>query len=139
MKLKVFLASIALAGSVASSVPAPVYADGAASTRNILLLGGAAAYMIIQHNRKVHQKYAEDAQREADLEQQNNDEHAAYEQERRAYNEQVAVTRELQKEVAYQHEVVEQQRAQLSALHVQSGFSAPGSQVAAVSYGWGNI
>ena len=117
---------------------APSYADGAASTRNLILLGGAAAtYLIIQHNRKVHQKYAEDAQRQAYLEQQNNDTYAAYQQEQRAYNEQVAVNRSLEKEIAYQHNVVEQQQRQLALLNVHPGFTT--QQVAMVSYGWGAL
>jgi hypothetical protein len=138
MKLQQALASLALAGTVALAMPAaPTYADGAASTRNIFLLGGAATYLIIQHNRKVHQKYAEDAQRQAALEQQNSDTTAAFQQEQRAYNEEVAVNQSLQKEVAYQHSVVEQQRAQLASLNVHPDFAT--QRVAMVSYGWGQL
>lgn len=138
MKLQQALASLALAGTIALAMPAaPTYADGAASTRNIFLLGGAATYPIIQHNRKVHQKYAEDAQRQAALEQQNSDTEAAYQQERRAYNEEVSVNQSLQREVAYQHSVVEQQRSQLAALNVHPGFAS--QRVAMVSYGWGQL
>jgi len=139
MKLQQALASLAMAGTIALAMPAaPTYADGAASTRNILLLGGAAAtYLIIQHNRKVHEKYAEDAQRQAALEQQNSDAWAAYTQEQRAYNEEVSVNRSLEKEVAYQHNIVEQQRAQLVALNVHPDFAT--QQVAMVSYGWGEL
>jgi len=139
MKIRQALASLALTGTIALAMPAaPTYADGAASTRNLILLGGAAAtYLIIQHNRKVHQKYAEDAQRQAYLEQQNNDAWAAYQQEQRAYNEQVAVNRSLEKEVAYQHNIVEQQQRQLASLNVRPDFST--QQVAMVSYGWGSL
>ena len=138
MKLQQALASLALAGTIAIAMPAaPTYADGAASTRNIFLLGGAATYLIIQHNRKVHQKYAEDAQRQAALEQQNSDTMAAYQQEQRAYNEEVAVNQSLQKEVAYQHSVVEQQRRQLASLNVRPDFAT--QNVAMVSYGWGQL
>ena len=67
------LASIVLAGTVAvSSIPAaPAYADGAASTRNII--GGAAliggTLLIINHNKKVHQKEDEMASAQAQAEQ----------------------------------------------------------------------
>ncbi len=138
MKLRQALASLALTGTIALAMPSvPSYADGAASTRNILLLGGAATYLIIQHNRKVHQKYAEDAQRQAALEQQNSNTEAAYQQEVRAYNEEVAVNRSLQKEIAYQHGIVERQREQLASLNVHPDFAA--QHVAMVSYGWGQL
>ena len=139
MKPQQALASLALTGVLSLAIPAaPTYADGAASTRNLLLLGGAAAtYLIIQHNRKVHEKYAEDAQRQAALEQENDNAWAAYQQEQRAYNEEVAVNRQLEKEVAYQHDVVLQQRHELASLNVGSDFST--QRVAMVSYGWGTL
>lgn len=151
MNLKQALASVALTGTLAMMVPAaPVYADGAASTRNIILFGAAATYMIIQHNRKVHEKYAEDARRQAYLQSENNDAWAAYNSEQRAYNEQVAVNASLRREIAYQHSVVEQQRKQLAQLNVKDGFMAQHvaqmqtpsgrpTQVALTSYGWGVI
>jgi hypothetical protein len=145
--IKQVFASLAIVGALALAVPAmrsaPALANGAASTRNILLLGGAAAaYLIIQHNRKVHEKYAEDAARQAALEQENHDAWAAYKQERRAYQEELAVNRELEKEVGYQHGVVEQQRGELTAMDVQGGFAqqqSAGTGVTLVSYGWGQI
>jgi hypothetical protein len=154
--IKQALASLALLGTLAFAMPfavrpQPALANGAASTRNLLLLGGAAAaYLIIQHNRKVHEKYAQDAARQAALQQENNDAWAAYHQEQRAYQQEVAVNAELKKEVAYQHNMVVQQRRQLASLN-QHGFTqqhvavrqAPGRaaapQVTLVSYGWGNI
>lgn len=155
MKFKQALASLALTGTMALALPAaPAHADGAASTRNLFLLGGAAAtYLIIQHNRKVHEKYAEYDRRQAALSQENNDAWAAYHQEQQAYAQQVSANQELKKEIAYQHGVVQQQRRELSALGSRSGFvrpqrsvaqSAPArrnsnSQVAMVSYGWGDI
>ncbi len=115
MKLQQALAPLALAGTVALATPAPTYADGAASTRNIILLGGAAAtYLIVQHNKKVHERNAEAARRQAALDQENNDAWAAYRQEQRAYDEELAVNRALQKEIAYQHGVVEKQHEQLA-------------------------
>lgn len=153
MNIKQALASVALTGTLALAIPAaPAFANGAASTRNLILLGGAATYMIIQHNRKVHEKYAEDARRQAALSQENNDAWAAYHQEQRAYAQEVAINAELKKEIAYQHGVVEQQRRQLSAVGSNSSFvrqrvakqrashsSQHDNRVAMVSYGWGDI
>lgn len=153
MTIKQGLAALAMTGTLALAFPAaPAQANGAASTRNIILLGAAATYLIIQHNRKVHERYAADAQRQAALEQENNNAWAAYHQEQRAYHEEVSVNQELKKEVAYQHNVVEQQRRQLAAMNVHKNFIAPGAavaasnahgtgdrQVAMASYGWGQI
>ena len=114
MNIKQALASVALTGTLALAIPAaPAFADGAASTRNLILLGGAATYLIIQHNRKVHEHYAEYARRQAALSQENNDAWSAYHQEQRAYEQEVQVNSELKKEIAYQHGVVDQQRHQL--------------------------
>lgn len=152
MNIKQALASLAMAGSLAALVPAaPVYADGAASTRNLIFLGvgAAATAIIINHNRKVHEKYAEDARRQAYLQSENDNMQAAYVQEEHAYNEQVAVNQSLRKEIAYQHNVVEQQKRQLAMLN-SNGFMAQHvarvqlpngqpQQVAMTSYGWGAI
>jgi uncharacterized protein HemX len=156
MKLKQALAGLALTGTLALTVPAPqpALADGAASTRNLILLGvgAAATYMIIQHNRKVHEKYAEDAARQAALQQENNNAWAAFHQEQRAYQQELAANAALKKEIAYQHELVEQQQRQLKALNLRSDFAtqhvavqrgatprSENGQVALVSYGWGQI
>lgn len=155
MNIKQALASVALTGTLALALPAaPAYADGAASTRNLILLGGAAAtYMIIQHNRKVHEKYAEYDRRQAALSQENNDAWAAYHQEQAAYAQQVQVNQALKKEIAYQHRVVQAQQRQLALNGHRNGFVSaaphrvaqrPGArnanaQVAMVSYGWGDI
>ena len=156
MKFKQALASLALTGTIALALPAvPAHADGAASTRNLFLLGGAAAtYLIVQHNRKVHEKYAEYDRRQAALSQENNDAWAAYHQEQRAYAQQVQANQELKKEIAYQHGVVEQQRHELASIGSRSGFVRStqqrvaqrpaahrnaNTQVALVSYGWGDI
>lgn len=163
MLLKRAIAGTTLAAMLAVLVPAaPALADGAASTRNILLGIGAATYLIIQHNRKVHERYAEDARRQAELQSENNDAWAAYGSEKRAYGNSLAEISDLKREVAYQHEVIVQQRHQLS-MGPRSGFvqqraayapararsnsrqatriaSAPSSSdVAMVSYGWGQI
>ncbi len=142
---------------------APALADGAASTRNILLGIGAATYLIIQHNRKVHQKYAEDARRQAELQSENNDAWAAYSSEKRAYDNAIAEVGDLKREVAYQHNVILQQRHQLAMTQRnRNGFAAQTAyapqpqprrggtrvasrpapaqnQVAMVSYGWGQL
>lgn len=155
MKLKQALATIALTGAIGLTIPAaPVMADGAASTRNIIFGAAAAAgtLLIINHNRKVHERYAEDARRQAALQSENNDAWAAYRQEQRAYEQQVAVNADLKKEIAYQHKIVEDQRRQLGSLNVHDGFvgqhaqdrrvasrSTQNNQVAMVSYGWGDL
>lgn len=158
MTIKRALAGTTLAAVMALAVPAaPALADGAASTRNILLGIGAATYLIIQHNRKVHEKYAEDARRQAQLQSQSNDAWAAYNSERTAYSNAMAEVSDLKREVAYQHQVVVQQRAQL-AMAQRNGYvtayapparrSTRGRRVAArpsqnnvamVSYGWGTL
>jgi hypothetical protein len=152
MNIKQALASVALTGICAMLVPAaPTYADGAASTRNLIFLGvgAAATAIIINHNRKVHEKYAEDARRQAYLEEENGSMQAAYDQEQRAYNEQVAVNQSLKKEIAYQHNIVEQQKKQLAMLN-SNGFmtqhvaqvqtpSGQTQQIAMTSYGWGVV
>lgn len=157
MNIKQALASVALTGTLALALPAaPAYADGAASTRNLILLGAGAAYLIIQHNRKVHEKYAEYDRRQAALSQENNDAWAAYHQEQNAYAQQVQVNQELKKEVAYQHHVVQEQQREIAALGGgRNGFVRQSqqqrvaerssehrnanTQVAMVSYGWGDI
>jgi hypothetical protein len=164
MILKRALAGTALAATLALAVPAaPALADGAASTRNILLGVGAATYLIIQHNRKVHEKYAEYDRRQAELKSENNDAWAAYSSEKKAYNNTLAEVVDLKREVAYQHNVIAQQRHQLamaqrSSSHPQTvafvsqpvrsnrngsahraASKPPSKDVAMVSYGWGNL
>jgi hypothetical protein len=156
MFLKRAIAGTTLAAMMALLVPAaPALADGAASTRNILLGIGAATYLIIQHNRKVHEKYAEDARRQAELQSENSDAWAAYSSEKRAYANAIAEVGDLKREVAYQHNVIVQQRHQLAMGQQRSrnGFAtqtayAPQprqhprvaqNQVAMISYGWGQL
>ena len=152
MNIKRALAGTALAAVLATMAPAPSLADGAASTRNIILGVGAATYLIIQHNRKVHQRYAEDARRQAELSQQRNDAWSAYNAERVAYQQQLAANADLRREVAYQHHVIAQQRQQLAMAPVRRGFTqtismsstrqrsrSGGRQVAMTSYGWGRL
>lgn len=140
MKIRSILAAVTAAAILALGMPAtPAHADGAASTRNIIIFSAAAAatYLIVQHNRKVHEREAQSAAQQAELEQQNNDEASAYQQAHRAYQEELAVNRELQKEIAYQHSVVDAQRKELAALSVHDDEGT--GNVAMVSYGWGNV
>ena len=154
------LAGTTLAAMLALLVPtAPALADGAASTRNIILGLGAATYLIIQHNRKVHEKYAEYDRRQAELQSENNDAWAAYRSEKNAYGNAVAEIGDLKREVAYQHKVVVQLRHQVAMTNRSGGHgftqtayappshrsapaahrAAPSNNVAMVSYGWGQI
>jgi hypothetical protein len=162
MFLKRAIAGTTLAAMMALLVPAaPALADGAASTRNILLGIGAATYLIIQHNRKVHEKYAEDARRQAELQSENSDAWAAYSSEKRAYDNAIAEVGDLKREVAYQHNIIVQQRHQVAMAQQRNrnGFAtqtayapqpqtrrsnrasskAAQNQVAMVSYGWGQL
>lgn len=160
MNIKRAVAGTTLAAMMAMLVPAaPALADGAASTRNILLGIGAATYLVIQHNRKVHEKYAEYDRRQAELQSENNDAWAAYSSEKNAYSNAIAEIVDLKREVAYQHNVIVHQRHQL-AMAGEQGFypqvaytherarahtsrrvasAAPKNAVAMVSYGWGQI
>ncbi len=158
MSLKKILVTAAVAAFAFTAMPIqPALANGAASTRNIILGGALAAgatYLIIQHNRKVHEKYAADAAQTADANGRANDAWAAYKSERHAYVEQVAVNSDLKREVAYQHSIVAQQQRQLAAINGKGNTFvqthrvaqapmpkkiAPSRQVAMVSYGWGTI
>ncbi|HZT13117.1 MAG TPA: hypothetical protein VFA29_09945 [Candidatus Baltobacteraceae bacterium] len=164
MNFKRAIAGTTLAALCATLVPAaPALADGKASTRNILLGIGAATYLIIQHNRKVHERYAEDARRQAELQSENRDAWAAYSSEKRANDNALAEISDLKREVAYQHSVIVDQRNQLAmagradrtaafvptpAAHERRNRSSnarrvarrPSSgDVAMVSYGWGSI
>jgi hypothetical protein len=137
------LACFALTAALAAAtVPAaPALADGAASTRNILIGGAAATLLIINHNRKVHQKYAEYDRRQAETQAQANNAEAAYEAERSAYQHEAALVAGYKHEVAVQHQVVQQLRHQLattqrgspSGAHPQVA-SRPGQ-----SLGWGTL
>jgi len=149
MTLKRAIAGTTMAAMLALAAPAPAAANGAASTRNILLGAGVATYLIIQHNRKVHEKYAEDARRQAALESQNSNMQAAYSSERSAYQNAAAEIVDLKREVAYQHSMIVQQRNQLAMQGGGFGTQARTTRVAAasmspgpvsmVSYGWGQV
>jgi hypothetical protein len=141
MNIRSILAPCMAAIILLLGVPAtPAHANGAASTRNIILFSAAAAaatYLIVRHNRKVHEREAAAAARQAEVEQQNNDEASAYAQAHHAYQEELTVNDELQKEATYQHTVVETQRQELASLGVQDDSEA--SDVDMLSYGWGTV
>jgi hypothetical protein len=136
-----------MAAMLAAAAPSAALADGAASTRNIILGAGLATYLIIQHNRKVHERYAEDARRQAALQSENSNMQAAYSSERSAYSNALAEIVDLKREVAYQHSVIMQQRHQVAqngfgsqpATRVEAASYEPGKQVSMVSYGWGKV
>jgi predicted metal-dependent hydrolase len=130
--------------ALAASVPTrPAYADGAASTRNLILLGAGAAatYLIVEHNRKVHEREAAMAEQNAQSAQQANNAWAAYRQEHKAYLAEAQAVSALKREVAYQHRVVQKQQQELASLgaHTELRSDGHGDRVAMVSYGWGQI
>ena len=160
MKTRAFVAASLIAAILVSLAPAPqALADGAASTRNILLGIGAAAgtLIIINHNKKVHQKYAEDAQKQAALAAQRDDAQAAYRAEVKAYDNQLAVSSELKREVAIKDKMIEQQKLalqqqnqQIARLDAQPAAAAPavpaaraaqplGHSQQMVAFGWGTF
>jgi len=143
MNMKRSLALIALAGTVALTA-APAFADGAASTRNII--GGAAlaagTLIVINHNKKVHEKEDQMAQSQAQAEESASDSEAAYQSERKAYFSQVALNGEYKHEVAIQHQMIVQMRRQLASAQ-RAGFvaalPAQPARVATTSFGWGSL
>ncbi len=54
------IVAAALTAALAAGTYAPALADGAASTRNIILLGTASAIVIVNYNKKVREKRAEE-------------------------------------------------------------------------------
>jgi len=156
------LACLSLAATMAMTVApaAPALADGAASTRNILIGGAAAALLIINHNKKVHEKYAEYDRRQASTQAEANNAEAAYESERQAYAHEAALVASYKHEVAVQHEEVLRLRHQIAmsqrgnSVHVAQAQPAfhplvagarvtqpveQPARVASVSYGWGTL
>ncbi len=147
-QLTIALALLAVLGLGAGLLPRPALANGAASTRNILLGIGAATYLIIQHNRVVHQREAAAAAQQAAIAQQRNDAWAAYRAAERSAHQEALANAELHKELAYEKSVVAQQQRQLAALHVGSNFThvvaATGSHgnqqvIASDGLGWGTL
>ena len=153
------LACLSLCAALAATAApaAPALADGAASTRNIILGGAAVAgtLLIINHNRKVHQKYAEYDRRQAQTQAAANNAEAAYQSERSAYLHEAALVSSYQHEVAIQHQEVLRLRHQLAMTNARTNVAqqpafhplvagarvnepAP-TRLANVSYGWGTL
>jgi hypothetical protein len=142
------LPALVLSLGIAAVSAAPALADGAASTRNILIGGAAAAagtLLIINHNKQVHAKYADDARRQADAQAQANDAHAAYLSERRAYENEVALVAQYKRETAIQHQQILSLRKQIAATsdgtHAVAHASAKSGtiRIASTSWGWGSL
>ena len=143
------LALLLLAALAATAIPRPVLANGAASTRNILLGIGVGTYLIIRHNKAVHQHNAQVAAQQAAAAQQANNAWAAYNAAERSAKEEALVNVELRKEVSYQQALVAQQQRELAAVHLSPQFtrvvatttSGPGPQkmVASTGIGWGSL
>jgi len=120
MNLSGRIATVALAGAIGASfaVPRPALADEAASTRNIIM--GAAAIgttlLVINHNKQVHQKYADYDRHQAESESERNQAQAAYVHERQAYQNEVALVHDLQREVAVQRHTIRQRDEQVASL-----------------------
>lgn len=141
-----------VAAMAATALPAaPALADGAASTRNIILGGAAATLLILNHNKKVHEKYAEKDRRQAHTEAARENAVAAYESERQAYQHEAALVSSYKHEVAIQHQEIVSLRHQLAMARrgpTQHVANAPaptvrplvaGARIASTSYGWGNL
>ena|SRR5579864_6956038 len=125
MTIKKLIASAVLLAFILMLAPVPqASADGKASTRNILIGGAAAALLIINHNKKVHQRYAEDAHNQAVLASQRDDAWAAYRSEQQAYNHEASLVADLNREVAYQHNIIDQQRSQIASLNAGRSVAA---------------
>jgi len=147
MNMKRALASLALAGTVAiTAIPAqPAWADGAASTRNIIIGGAAAAagtLIIINHNKQVHAKEDQMATAQAQAEESADNSQAAYASERKAYLGERAINAEYKHEVALQHKMIVRMRDQLASAQKSGDVAAAPAQparVATTSYGWGNL
>ena len=115
---RIVTAALAVATLATTVAPRPALADGGASTRNIIF--GAAAVggtlLILNHNKKVHQKYAEYDQRQAATESQRNQAEAAYKSEKQAYAHEASLVGEYRKETAYQHSQVVARDRQIASL-----------------------
>jgi len=142
------LTTLALSATLAAASVAPALADGAASTRNILIGAGVGTLLIINHNKKVHERYAEDARRQASTQAAADNAQAAYASERTAYQHEATLVAEYKHEVAVQHQQVLALRHQVAVERSRSNRSvaaAPGLskqgevRVASNSTGWGQF
>lgn len=156
---KRMLTSLALSIGLAGSAVAPALADGAASTRNIIIGGAAATLLIINHNKKVHERYAEASRRQAQTQAEADNARSAYYSEKRAYEHEAALVQQYKREVAVQHREILALRHQVALerhragqanagrsvsfaqpAHVKPSAAADRSvKIASTSYGWGNL
>jgi hypothetical protein len=140
------VAAILVAALVSFAAPRPASADGAASTRNIIFGAaavGAGTLIWLNHNKKVHEKYAEYDRRQASTQAEANNAEAAYESERQAYAHEAALVDNLKHENAIQHAMIEQQNKKIATLQramhpVTVGSTANGQPIQVASYGWGS-
>ena len=130
---------LALTGLLAATLPmAPANADGAASTRNIILGGALAAgtLLIINHNKKVHQKEDElsNARYQAEAERDQANASASSMRHRlAAQNREMAA---LKRQVALQNTELRRLRGGQG----QGAFIAPATANSqSVAYGWGRL
>jgi hypothetical protein len=158
MKHLKIIAAVTLAAFALALTPKPqALADGAASTRNIIIgtAAAAATVLIINHNKKVHERYAQDAQAQAALALQRDDAKTAAAQYKTAYEHETVVAANLKRQVALQQSQINTLNAQVASLNPSGNFVGgqtastssasksvamnPGTQVAVVSYGWGTF
>ena len=140
-----------LTALIAATFPvAPARADGAASTRNIILGGALAAgtLIVVNHNKKVHQKEAEMDSARRQAEAQRNE---AYASDSQLHSRVTAQNREiasLKQQLAQQHAQLQRLQRQIgSSNDTRTAFIAPAPKVAAPatvrvaseSYGWGHL
>src|SRR3981081_3600558 len=156
------LACFTLAAALATTAlpAAPALADGAASTRNIIIGGAAATLLILNHNREVRENDAEKDRASPRQQARASDAEAAYYSERQAYAHEAALVASYRHEVAVQHQEVLRLRHQIAmskrttqhvaaaqprpAFHplVAAAASPPAggpTRVANASYGWGTL
>ena len=146
---------------VALTAPAlPARADGAASTRNIIL-GGAlvgGTLLILNHNKKVHQKEDELSNARNQAQAQRDQAYASYQSEAAsasALRKQLAAqNREmisLKRQIAQQNSQIQQLRRQTSMYGnpnknsfigpppTRTASAGPSMRLAEASYGWGQL
>ena len=129
--------ALAIVVGIAMLAPRPAAANGAASTRNIIFGAAAAAagtLIILNHNKKVHQKYAEYDRRQAQTQSEANQAEAAYESERAAYGHEAAMVSEYRQETAYQHDQVVARDREIASLKHSLIVAKYGSNARTVAY-----
>jgi len=113
------IASLTCAIAAATVMPQLAAANGAASTRNIIFGTAAAAagtLLIINHNKKVHQKYAEYDRQQAATAASRDRAEAAYVNEQAAYAHEASLVADYKHETAYQHGQVVARDREIAAL-----------------------